>query len=58
MSVNGLLLALLSVRAHGDVACWSSSQYSFESCCDQSLGPSGDASCWDNDFTFEACCSQ
>jgi predicted RND superfamily exporter protein len=37
-------------------ACWDGVDFTFDRCCDLNVSPTGDASCWTGDFSFNTCC--
>jgi len=39
----------------GNAECWSDG-YTFEVCCDPSLGPAGNVHCWDPVYNYQRCC--
>lgn len=48
-------LASLRLVAGDNPRCWND-QVNFKTCCDLSLGPTGNDACWEVGYTFENCC--
>lgn len=36
--------------------CWEDSSFTYEKCCDPTLGPEGNQACWQGIFTHQHCC--
>jgi len=50
---------LVEYRGRGQPVCFAgheSREYTFERCCDESMGSEGDPTCWDDTMSFAWCC--